>query len=381
MALRFLLLDQLQALQARGHDVVAVCAPGPWVPELRAKGVAVETVAMRREPSPAADIQSVANLYRIFRRHRFDVVHTHTPKAGLLGPVAARMAGVPVVVHTVHGLLFHDGQSRARQMLYWIPERITAAFADRLLSQSREDVARALSARLCRPQKITWIGNGIDLRKFSRNSDDRGAFRREFGLGPEDFVVGCVGRLVIEKGLCELFEAVRSLALKYPLLKLLVIGFDERGHSKAVPSATMEAVVRSGAVVFAGVRTDMPRCYAAMDLLVHPSHREGVPRACLEASAMELPVIACDVRGCREAIVPGETGLLVPVRSPQALSEAIERLMLNRSLCRAMGAAGRKSVCDTFDHRMVLRRLLNVYQEIEYQLGESSHPTSAPAVP
>lgn len=378
MALRFLLLDQLQALQAKGHSVAAICAPGRWVAELRAKSVVVETVAMRREPSLAADIQSLANLYRMFRRHRFDVVHTHTPKAGLLAPLAARMAGVPVVVHTIHGLLFHDGQPRARQMLYQIPERITAAFADRLLSQSREDVERAVHARLCHSEKITWIGNGIDLLRFSRKSADAGTLRRELGLKTEDFVVGFVGRLVVEKGLCELFEAVRSLVPKYPWLKLLVIGFDERGHSKAVPSAAMEAMVRSGAMVFAGARTDMPRCYAAMNVLAHPSHREGVPKACLEASAMGLPVIATDIRGCRETIVRGKTGLLIPPRSTQALAAAIEQMALNRALCREMGIAGRKFVSENFDHRMVLRRVLDVYEEIERHLDESSSAAGAP---
>jgi len=118
MSVRLLLLDQIKALQADGHDVVAVCAPGPWVESVRSSGVTVLTVPMEREIAPLRDLRSMAALTHCFREHRFDVVHTHTPKAGLIGPIAARLAGVPRIVHTVHGLLFHDRMTRLRQSIF-----------------------------------------------------------------------------------------------------------------------------------------------------------------------------------------------------------------------------------------------------------------------
>jgi glycosyltransferase involved in cell wall biosynthesis len=272
-----------------------------------------------------------------------------------------------VVLHTIHGLLFHDAMSFSKQMLYWMPEKLTATFAHRLLSQSREDVDRAIAAHLCRPEKITWIGNGIDVRRFSRTCVDGGA-RHEFGLKPTDFVVGCVGRLVREKGFEELLGAADLLLPRYPDLRFLIIGFEEHRHSKAIPCSRFDALVRRGKVVLAGSRTDMPRCYAAMELLVHPSHREGVPRTCLEAAAMEVPVIASDIRGCREAVMPGVTGELVPVRDPRALAHAIESMMQNPALCRARGVAGRQFVLTNFDARLVLNRLAEVYADILRQL-------------
>jgi hypothetical protein len=126
IAIQMLLLNQIKALQGMGHDVTAVCAPGPWVSRIRSEGVRVETVPMARELSPAADIRALWHLYKLFRSQRFDVVHTHTPKAGLLGPLAARLAGGPVVGHTIHGLLFHDQMPAWRRRIFWLPEKWAA---------------------------------------------------------------------------------------------------------------------------------------------------------------------------------------------------------------------------------------------------------------
>ena len=127
VSVRLLLLDQIKALEAAGHQVAAVCAPGPWVESVRGAGVKVETVPMEREIAPLHDIRSTVALTRLFRERKFDVVHTHTPKAGLIGPLAARLAGVPHVVHTVHGLLFHDRMPRWRQTVFWVPEKILSS--------------------------------------------------------------------------------------------------------------------------------------------------------------------------------------------------------------------------------------------------------------
>jgi glycosyltransferase involved in cell wall biosynthesis len=366
MALRFLLLDQLQLLQSIGHKVVCICSPGPWTSNLRDRGLPVVTIPMRRTPA-ASDLLALSALYRTFKAHRFDVVHTHTPKAGLLGPIAARMAHVSVVMHTAHGLMFHDRMSHAAQVLYWLPEKITATCSHRLLLQSREDVNRAVASRLCPADRITWIGNGIDLTRFSRTSV-HGAVRCEFGLSENDFVVGCVGRLIRGKGIEELITAAHRLSEYCSNIKFLLVGFDEQEHPQQVAVNRFDALVRSGTMVFAGARMDIPRCYAAMDLLVHPSHREGIPRVCLEAAAMQLPVIASDIRGCREVVVHGETGLLIPVQDSSALAQAIHTMRLNPGLGRAMGMAGRQHVAANFDARMVLERVGKVYQSIEQQL-------------
>lgn len=368
LSVRFLLLDHIQAMQAKGYEVVAVCAPGPWVEELGKLGVPVETVDMARELHPLRDLRSLAALVRCFRHHRFDVVHTHTPKAGLIGPLAARLAGMPMIVHTIHGLLFHDRMTRWKRWLFWLPEKLTATCAKKLLSQSREDVDVAVRTHLCAREKIEWIGNGIDVERFSpqRVGPAGWELRRSLGIKDSDIVVGSVGRLVFEKGFGELFAAAEAVTARRPEARFVVVGPEERGTQKdAVPAARLARLEARGAVKFLGWRSDTPECYAMMDMFVLPSHREGVPRACMEASAMGLPVIATDIRGCREVVSQGKTGVLVPVGDAAMLADAIEQVCADRALARALGEAGRKKMAAEFSHRQVLDRLLNFYSRIE----------------
>lgn len=374
IAIQMLLMSQIKALQRMGHDVTAVCAPGPWVARIRSEGVPVETVPMSRELSLFSDIRSLALLYKLFRDRRFDVVHTHTPKAGLLGPLAARLARVPVVVHTIHGLMFHDRMPRWKRRLFWLPEKWTATLSDVLLSQSREDMEVAATAKLCRPEELTYIGNGIDLASFSRDqvSEDRAKKRAELGFRDDDFVVGTVGRLVYEKGFGELFQAADRLRTHSSRIRFLVIGAEEHDQNDAIPHELIEELQARGLVNFLGWVSDMRPCYAAMDAFVLPSYREGIPRACMEASAMQLPVIASDIRGCREVVEHGMTGMLVPVRNVDALVEAILKLDRDRGLGEQMGIYGRRRIKAQFDNRLVVSRLRDFYSSIDRRLSEGA---------
>src|ERR1700733_101416 len=378
VSVRLLLLDQIKALEADGHDVTAVCAPGPWVESVRNAGVTVHTIPMEREIAPFQDIRSMAALVRYFRQHKFDVVHTHTPKAGLIGPVAAQLARIPHVVHTVHGLLFHDQMTRLSQTIFWIPEKITATFCDRILSQSQEDVERAVRSGLCARKKISFIGNGIDVARFAPQAMyDRTEKLREVGLQPSDFVVGSVGRLVKEKGFMELFAAAETLATRYPQLKFVVIGPRETDQNDALNNDYMDDLQRRGVVRFVNWCDDMRPWYEAMDLFVLPSYREGVPRACMEASAMMRPVVASDIRGCREVVLDGDTGVLVPPRDVPRLVEAIERLHKEHNRAVRMGERGRQHIIKNFNNKDVCRRLCEFYA----QLNGAENVAPAPEEP
>lgn len=367
VSVRLLLLDQIKALEADGHEVVAVCAPGPWVESIRGAGVNVETVPMEREIAPMRDARSLLVLRDFFRQQKFDVVHTHTPKAGLLGPLAAQLAGVPHVVHTIHGLLFHDRMGRLRQLMFWLPEKFTATFCDRLLSQSREDVERATQSRLCSAEKIAYLGNGIDVDYFAPCSDSSGRRsekRRELGIEANDFVVGSVGRLVKEKGFMELFTAAEQVTARRPQVKFLVIGPREADQNDALDPSYMDDLQRRGVVRFVNWADDMRPWYAAMDVFVLPSYREGIPRACMEAAAMTRPVIASDIRGCREVVLDGETGLLVSPGDTVSLAGAIERLYQDRELAVRMGGRARPHIVKNFNNKDVCRRLCEFYAQL-----------------
>lgn len=364
ISVRLLLLDQIKALEADGHEVLAICAQDPWVEAARDAGVKVETISMEREISPLRDVRSLLALTQLFRRHKFDVVHTHTPKAGLIGPIAARLAGVPRVVHTIHGLLFHDRMPRSSQAFFWLPEKITAMFCHHLLSQSREDMERAIRSHLCDANKIFYLGNGIDVEYFAPSSQDvRAKKLREIGLESSDFVVGSVGRLVREKGFMELFAAAEILRARHPQFRFVVIGPREKDQNDALDIPYMEDLQRRGVVHFVNWCDDMRAWYAAMDIFVLPSYREGIPRACMEASAMMRPVVATDIRGCREIVLDGETGLLVPPRDVSALVEQIERLYRETSLAKRMGTLGRQHIVKNFRIKDVCSRLCNFYRQ------------------
>jgi glycosyltransferase involved in cell wall biosynthesis len=365
VSVRLLLLDQIKALEAAGHQVTAVCAPGPWVESVRGAGVNVETVPMDREIAPLRDVRSTVALARLFRQHKFDVVHTHTPKAGLVGPLAARLAGVPHVVHTIHGLLFHDRMPRVRQAVFWIPEKITATFCERLLSQSREDMERAVRSWLCSGKKIAYLGNGIDVVRFAPQVKyDRTEKLGEVGLQAGDFVVGSVGRLVREKGFLELFAAAEILTARYPRIKFVVIGPREADQNDALDVSCMDDLQRRGVVRFVDWCDDMRPWYATMDIFVLPSYREGIPRACMEAAAMMRPVVASDIRGCREVVLDGDTGLLVPPRNIPRLVAAIERLYEDRKMAARMGERARQHIVENFNNRDVCARLCEFYAQL-----------------
>ena len=369
ISISFLLKDHIQALQRAGHEVVAVCAPGDQVAEIRKQGIPVRTVPMEREISLFRDLRSLLQLFRCFRSERFDVVHTHTPKAGLLGPIAAKMAGVPIVVHTIHGLLYHDALPLWKWLFFWIPEKTTALFSDYLLSQSREDVSVAIRTWLCRKSKILYLGNGIDVSRFSPQSATPDQEPDEQDIGRKRVVVGSVGRLVYEKGFGELFQAAEALAGKYEKLEFAIVGPQEADQNDAIGPDRIKDLEKRGLLRFLGWQTDMPAMYRTMDLFVLPSHREGIPRACMEAAAMGLPVIATDIRGCREVVLDGQTGTLVPVRNAAALAEAIERMLRRPQDWASMGARARQHMFENFNNRIILQRLCDFYASLGTEVG------------
>ncbi|MGH2724861.1 MAG: glycosyltransferase family 4 protein [Actinomycetota bacterium] len=366
MSIRLLLLDHIERLREEGYEVEAVCAPDPSLEEVAARGIPVHTVPFRRDLAPVADIRSLGALRRLFARRRYHVVHSHTPKAGILAPLAARRAGTPLILHTVHGLLFHDRSMPAQKVLGRAAETWTGRLAHRLLSQSREDIEVALRYRICPPGRIDYIGNGIDVSRFSREAlpDARAERRAELGFDDDTVVVGMVGRLVEEKGFVDFFGAMARVMESRPHVRILLIAPHDPGQADEIDPERLLAMVDRQRVVHLGFRADLPELYAAMDVFALPSYREGLPRTPLEAAAMEVPVVASNIRGCREAVVDGVTGLLVEPRSPGPLAAAIASLVDDAATRGQMGKAGREHVAREFDARAVLDRLADYYRRV-----------------
>jgi glycosyltransferase involved in cell wall biosynthesis len=367
LSLRYLLLNQLRRIREEGYDVVGISAAGPDVAEVEAHGIPHLAVPMTRRFTPLADLRALWALTRVMRRERFDVVHTHTPKAGLLGQLAARLSGVPVVVNTLHGFYFHEGTKPLPRRFYVWMERIAAKCSDSILSQNKEDMATAVAEGIAPPALLKWLGNGIDVARFNRErlSDAAlGALRDDIGLRAEAPVVGFVGRLVEEKGILDLLEAAKSVAAAVPDAQFLIIGPYDDEKPDALRPDVADRYGLADRCRFLGMRQDMPELYALMDVLVLPSYREGFPRAPMEASAMGVPAVVTDIRGCREAVDPGVNGLLFPPGDSNALADALIELLRDDERRVAMGAAGRAMAEERFDEQKVFERVLEEYERL-----------------
>jgi glycosyltransferase involved in cell wall biosynthesis len=377
MSLALLLGPQLRAFAAAGMDVIGASAPGPWVDGLGAWGVRHEPVAhATRSVAPRHDAMALAELVRLFRRLRPDIVHTHNPKPGVYGRLAARLARVPIVVNTVHGLYATADDSWSRRTTVYGLERLASVCSDAELVQNEEDVATLERLRV--PQrKLVPLGNGVDLERFRPPSADEVAqARRELGIRAGDVVAGVVGRLVWEKGYAELFAAARRLRQTRPNVVVIVVGPTDPAKGDGLTEADLAAAKELGNVVVLGERRDVERLYRAFDLFVLPSHREGFPRAAMEASASGVPVIATDIRGCRQVVDHGVSGLLVPVRDAEGLASAMEALADDPVRRRSMGDAARRQAETEFDDQRVIRRTLEVYTRLLVKAGRPK--SSAP---
>ncbi len=354
------LFPLMKEMREAGHEVVGICADGALLAPVRDAGFRVETSPLARSFNPVRAIGSVLGLYRLFRREHFDLVHVHTPAAAFVGRFAARLAGVPCIVYTAHGFYFHEHMPWPKRWLVVALEWLAGRFTHTLFTQSAEDAATAQRLGLCRTGDVLAIGNGSDPARFHPGDSDgaRQQLRTSLGVTGERPVIIMIGRLVAEKGYPELIEAMRSLDAD-----LWIVG--ERlpsDHARAIDD-TLKAIEQDPElgrkIKFLGYRTDVPDLLRAGDVFVLPSHREGMPRSIIEAMLTGLPVVATNIRGSRELVVDGETGLLVPVGAAKDLSAALQRLIADREIRVRMGTAGLERARGCYDEAKVIRRQLD----------------------
>lgn len=371
----------LADLSGRGLEVVVVASPGPLLDELAAsEGVARVAVPITREITPARDLVSLVRLVRVFRALRPDVVDVHTLKAGLLGILAARLAGVPVRVYHLHGLR-HVTTAGLRRALLRACERVTSRLATRVLCVSRSVAREALADGLAPARRTAVLLGGsiagVDATgRFTpaRDEGERRAARAAIGLPAGARVLGFVGRIVRDKGVLELAAAWRTLRDRHPDLRLVVVG--EREPGDPVPDDVFAALAGDPRVLLAGQVRDTPPWYRAMDVLALPTYREGFPVVTLEAAAMALPLVATRIPGCVDAVVDGETGTLVPPRDVAALTAALGAYLDDPALRARHGAAARARVLRDFEQRAMWRALREEYERLAREAGVHARPAA-----
>jgi glycosyltransferase involved in cell wall biosynthesis len=365
-SLRFLLLPQLRRLREEGFEVLAISPPGPWVAQVEAFGIRhVEWPTISRRWNLRADLRASIDLAGIVRRERVEVLHLHTPKVAVLGRVVGRVAGIPVVVNTVHGL-YATPEDRLRKRLAVLSlERATTPLSDLELYQSEEDLAWVHRSHAVSPSRSVLLGNGIDLSSFDPSAVSRSALARlrgELGIPNDAMVVGTVARMVVEKGYREFFAAARAVRAAIPNAHFIVVGAPDTAKVDAITEDEVRAAGPN--VTVTGWREDVRELLALMDVFVLASWREGVPRSAIEAAAMARPLVLTNVRGCREVARDGVEGLLVPARDAESLAAAIVHLLRDPVLRAQFGAAARERASERFDERVVTDTIVRAYRRL-----------------
>jgi glycosyltransferase involved in cell wall biosynthesis len=381
VTLGILFAGQLRYKLDLGFEVWAVSSPGPHVGGVRAQGVRVHTVPMTRASVGFADLTALVRLIWFFAAHRFDIVEMSTPKAILLGSIAACLTRQPLRIVTIRGAPYDGYRGWRRQILTW-PDRVGCALAHRVVAISHELREAIVRDGICRRDKATTYlsgsSNGLDLGRFTP-TPDHVAFgrelRRRHGIADDALVIGTVARLRVQKGIVELIEAFETLLARgRNIFLLLVGGFDT---VDPIPADVRERIERHRRVIATGHQPQPELYYAAMDVLAFPTYREGFGNVPLEASAMGLPLVVTDVIGCREAAPAGIASIAVPPRDAAALAEALDRLLGDPELRRRLGDGGQRRARSRFARERIWRAMLADYAMLLARQGKALPPRAA----
>ncbi|MSR65670.1 MAG: glycosyltransferase family 1 protein [Verrucomicrobiae bacterium] len=352
-----------------GCEVDLVVGPtegpeGTLTDAARAAGIEPIVVpGLVRPLAPDRDLSALRELRLLLRRGRYDIVHTHSAKAGILGRIAAGRERVPIVVHTIHGLPFHEYERWWCNAIYIGAERVAARYTTHFISVADAMTRKSLGAWIGRPGQYTTIYSGMDIGAFVSQSNAASDLRRHLGIAPDDFVVGKIARLFELKGHEYLLAAAPGIVKANPKVKFLLVGDGILRHHLE------DQIIRLGLdrhFIFMGLvpPEEVPRYVGCMDALVHLSLREGLARALPQAMAAGKPVISFDIDGAAEVVKNEETGFLLAPRDVEALKRSVIRLLQDRNLASSMGARGRELVKEKFSQETMVRRIFDLYRHL-----------------
>ena len=356
------LLHELQ--ESEGYSVVAVSSPGDALSEIASReGVKVYPVPMERHIAPVKDLISLWKLIKVFRKERPDMVHSITPKAGLLSMMAAWVCRVPVRLHTFTGLVFPTSTGFKQKLLIFT-DRLTCSCATHIMPEGEGVKNDLINYQITsKPLKVLGYGNirGIDLKYFDRTAEVEKETEKIRKNDITTFIF--IGRLVRDKGINELVGAFAKLNKEYTKTRLLLVG---RREDKLDPleGQTLQEIENNPAIITTGEQKDVRPWLAASDIFVFPSYREGFPNVVIEAGAMGLPAIVTDINGSREIIIEGENGIIIPARDSEHLYTAMKQLMASPKQTRQMANNARTMIESRFEQTFVRKCLKKYYKEI-----------------
>jgi glycosyltransferase involved in cell wall biosynthesis len=337
-------------------------AEGSLIEEVRARGVPLQILPeLLREVSPKNDLQALVKMARTMRRGHFTIVHTHSSKAGILGRLAARLAGVPVIVHTVHGWSFHERMPARVRRMYILLERLAAGFTDAAIVVARPDIEKGLREGIGRPEQYHLIRSAIPLDEFTPSAGLREAARTALRIPLEAPVLGNVGRFSEQKNPLDWVETAGRVGRRLPECRFLLVG---DGPLRPQVEAGLAEVGIAERTILTGLRRDIGTMLAAMDVFLLTSLWEGLPRVIPQAMAMGLPVAAHRVDGAAEAVQPGLTGYLCDPGDLDGLAAACLRLLEDPALRDEFGRRGQTVARREFDLREMITRIEDLYEAL-----------------
>lgn len=316
-----------------------------------------------RNINPLSDLVAFWKLYRLIRKGRYHIVHTHSSKAGVLGRIAAKLAGTPLIVHTLHSLVFHEYQPWLVNRLWRAVKKICAPMTDHFISVSDIISQKAITAGVAAPEKFTTIYSGMELDWFLKAEVDPRRIREEFGIPENALVVGKIARLFPLKGHEQLLDAAPAIVRQHPNVRFFLIGdgiLYEELRRRATDLGILDHFVFAGLIE----RERIPEMLSAMDVLVHTSLREGLARVLPQALAMGKPCVSFDIDGAPEVVIPGETGFLVKAGDAEGLAEAVSTILADPDLRTRMGEAGRRRVDPAFRAETMVQEIAAEYEKL-----------------
>src|SRR5690606_29999766 len=351
-------------MSQNGFEVIGVSSPGEILEEVgQDEGIETIPIEMTRTISPFRDLKALLELVKLFRKEKPQIVHTHTPKAGLLGMMAAKITGVPHRLHTVAGMPLSVATGAKRQLLNQM-EKLTYACATRVYPNSYGLEQFILEEKFTSSKKLKVIGkgssNGIDTEHFDPDlvSDEtKNALRKKWGIKENDFVFVFVGRVVKDKGINELVQAFSKLKPETLNLKLLLVGPLESELDPLKPE-TLREIETDPDIISTGFQKDVRPYFAIANVLVFPSYREGFPNVVMQAASMQLNCIVSNINGCNEIIQNGENGWIVPAKNLEKLQARMQWCLQNKETSQQMGLKSRKIMQSGYEQKFVWNELL-----------------------
>ena len=372
ISFKVLLKGQLRFMASNGFDVKGVSSEGEELREVHEnEGIVMEAINMSRKITPFQDLKSLWEMWNFLRKEKPQIVHTHTPKAGIIGMLAARLAGVPHRLHTVAGLPLMEATGIKRKILNFV-EKLTYSSATRVYPNSKGLYDFILQNNFTQSNKLKIIANGssngintIFFNPEQVTETERVTLREKLNIQPDDFVFVFVGRIVSDKGINELIKAFSELQTaennELTGIKLLLVGGLESDLDPLNPE-TIAEINQNKDIISAGFQQDVRPFFAISDALAFPSYREGFPNVVMQAGAMGLPSIVSDINGCNEIIVEGENGLIIPPKNVEKLKEKMLTLARDKNLYIKLKENSRRMIKNRYEQSMVWKALLEEYE-------------------